>query len=241
MPSHSGRSTPLPPSPATKRFESGRQDYQTHLKTIEALQSELRHEAVDLAKQHSWDDETQGAIDDWLSDKNIVFRALRVSPQAAVLCRSHDALFRAKPAQRNRFDRDKTHAFLLAVMPRRAERKLWQPIPSMPYADSDLFYVLPLPQFTDRLGRPVAVLNVRSIVRNDSGLDELKEWSWWAVEWVRRVMDEWWTQTSIREVGGAQPKQPRGQGGEGMTVIVNAKGGGYRNLVGPSGSTQVIV
>lgn len=94
-----------------------------------------------------------------------------------------------------------------------------------------MFYVLPLPDFTDRLGRPVAVLNVRNIVRNDSGLDDLKEMSWWAVEWVKRVMDEWWTQKNSFRATGEADSTPRGQGGEGMVVIVDARGGGYRNLV----------
>lgn len=75
----SGRSTPLPAPPAQKRFDSGRRDYQANLAVIASLQSQLKQEAADLAKEHGWDAATRGAINDWLDDENVVFRALRVS------------------------------------------------------------------------------------------------------------------------------------------------------------------
>lgn len=56
------------------------------------------------------------------------------------------------------------------------------------------------------------VITLRDVVRDDSGsLDELKEWTWWALEMVRRVL--------------------RGRKGEGCVLLIDASGAGYRNLV----------
>ena len=120
---------------------------------------------------------------------------------------------------------------LLSVAQRRVDRGLHGPVPtSSPYAGSDLFYILPVPQFTDRLQRPIAVLSIREVVRDADGkFDDMKEWLWWALETTRRVLRDWW-------VRGVFPGAlaPIGKGGEGCVLLVDAAGGGYRNLVSPT-------
>ena len=117
---------------------------------------------------------------------------------------------------------------LLSVAQRRVDRGLHGPVPtSSPYAGSDLFYILPVPQFMDRLQRPIAVLSIREVVRDANGkFDDMKEWLWWTLEMTRRVLRDWW-------VRGAFPGAPApiGKGGEGCVLLVDAAGGGYRNLV----------
>jgi len=54
-------------------------------------------------------------------------------------------------------------------------------------------------------------------------MDDLKEWSWWALEMVRRTLLDYWA----GDVWGGK----RGKGGEGCVILVDAAGAGYRNLV----------
>jgi len=54
-------------------------------------------------------------------------------------------------------------------------------------------------------------------------MDDLKEWSWWALEMIRRTLRDYWA----GDVWGAK----RGKGGEGCVILVDAAGAGYRNLV----------
>lgn len=78
---------------------------------------------------------------------------------------------------------------------------------------------MPLP-FTDRLGHPVAILSLREVIRDDDGsLAEIKDWTWWGLELVRRVIRDWW-------IDGR-----RGTGSEGIVLLIDVKGAGYRNLV----------
>lgn len=113
---------------------------------------------------------------------------------------------------------------------------LHRPIPAFPpYSDSSLFYILPLPEHTDRLGRPVIVLSLRHVRRDEHGkMDDMKQWSWWALELVRRTLHDYWS-------GQAWQRQPQkqkqkcmhgeGVGGEGCIMLVDASGSSYRNLV----------
>lgn len=109
---------------------------------------------------------------------------------------------------------------------------LHDPLPKFPpYSDSPLFYILPLPKHTDRLGRPVVVLTLRHVLRDENGkMDDMKQWSWWALEMVRRTLKDWWTSDVWNEPG---QRMPSGQGGEGCVMLVDAAGSSYRNLVSP--------
>lgn len=113
----------------------------------------------------------------------------------------------------------------------RVNRQLHKPIPLTDLTNSPLFFVLPLPRFVDRLGRPVVVLTLSEVARDENGsLDDVKEWTWWALEKLRRTVHDWWTKGAWSD-GGARARKARGYGGEGCVVLVNAAGAGYRNLV----------
>jgi hypothetical protein len=101
-------------------------------------------------------------------------------------------------------------------------------------SDSPLFFVLPLPQFTDRLARPVVVITLCQVTRDENGsLEEMKEWTWWALEMVRRVLRDWWVKGAWGESGNKHRARvrKRGYGGEGCVLVVDASGASYRNLV----------
>lgn len=99
---------------------------------------------------------------------------------------------------------------------------------SIPAPPTPLWTLLPYTgqkACVDHLGHPVVVLNLRDVARDDTGsLDELKDWTWWGLELVRRALKEYW-------VDGR-----RGTGAEGAVLIIDAANAGYRNLVsGPVG------
>jgi len=74
------------------------------------------------------------------------------------------------------------------------------------------------------MGRPVVVFSLREVRRDGDGkMDDLKEWSWWALEMIRRTLRDYWA----GDVSGGK----RGKGGEGCVILVDAAGAGYRNLV----------
>lgn len=79
--------------------------------------------------------------------------------------------------------------------------------------------MLPLSQ-TDQLGHPIAVLTLRDVARDEAGsLAELKDWVWFALEMVRRVLADYWI------------AHRHGTGAEGAVLLVDARDCGYRNLV----------
>jgi hypothetical protein len=140
--------------------------------------------------------------------------------------------------QRHRYDEAKAHAALLTGLAKRISLGLHRSIPSIPpYSDSALCYLLPLPSYTDRVGRPVVVLTLREVRRDGNGkLDDMKEWSWWALEMVRRSLKDYWAGDSWSDEGEGyrgkdESKGVRGQGGEGCVILVDAAGASYRNLV----------
>ena len=110
---------------------------------------------------------------------------------------------------------------------------LHEPLPSFPpYSNSSLFYILSLPKYTDRLGRPIIVLTLKHVLRDENGkMDDMKQWSWWALEMVRRTLKDWWASDSWAESG---QERHRGRGGEGCVMLVDAAGSSYRNLVSTS-------
>lgn len=120
---------------------------------------------------------------------------------------------------------------------------LHRPVPSIPpYSDSALCYILPLPRYTDKMGRPVVVFSLREVRRDGNGkMDDLKEWSWWALEMIRRALRDYWARDVWDERGGSlgggkgneETRGVRGKGGEGCVILVDAAGAGYRNLVSP--------
>ena len=74
------------------------------------------------------------------------------------------------------------------------------------------------------MGRPVVVFSLREVRRDGDGkMDDLKEWSWRALEMIRRALNDYWA----GDVWGGK----RGKGGEGCVILVDAAGAGYRNLV----------
>ncbi|WVF66347.1 hypothetical protein IAT40_001087 [Kwoniella sp. CBS 6097] len=201
-PSSSSSTTLMSPT----RFEAARQEFADYLPLTQRVQADLRDDAEVLHAQEGWASEVWVGVEEWIDDLDSIFRALR----------------------RNRYDADKTSHFLLAALNQRIEQALHMPIPSFPpYTDSPLFYILPLPEHTDRLGRPVAVLTVKEVVRDeDGGLDDLKEWAWWALEMVRRTLRDYWKAS----VWGDNEIKGKVVGGEGMVLIVDAAGASYRNM-----------
>ena len=113
---------------------------------------------------------------------------------------------------------------------------LHRPIPSIPpYSDSSLCYILPLPRYTDRVGRPIVVLTLKEVRRDEHGkMDDLKEWSCWALEMIRRALHDYWGGDTWDDDKGKSSRGgggKRGKGGEGCVIMVDANGAGYRNLV----------
>jgi hypothetical protein len=76
------------------------------------------------------------------------------------------------------------------------------------------------------------VLTLREVARDENGrMDDLKEWTWWALEMVRRTLRDWRAKDVWKEAKGGG-----GSSGEGCILLVDTAGAGYRNLVsqGPS-------
>ncbi|KAL7422758.1 hypothetical protein Q5752_002051 [Cryptotrichosporon argae] len=187
-------------SSEAERFRRLQDEYDEHVALMERAERELRDDADELQAQEGWDREARDGVREWLEDRDNVWRALR----------------------RNRYDTHKAHAFLLTALASRLSLELHLPIPLVSCAESDLFYILPLPRFTDRLGRPIAVLSLRQVARDENGLEGLEEWMWWALEMTRRTLRDW------RE--GGWSRGVKGVGGEGAVLIVDASDAGYRNM-----------
>jgi hypothetical protein len=106
------------------------------------------------------------------------------------------------------------------------ERGLGGQIPSPP---TNVLSVLP-PLITDRLGHPVALLTLREVVRDDDGsLSEVKDWTWWGLELVRRVIRDYWVDGN------------RGVGAEGVVLVIDVAGAGYRNMVSRMSLLEVLI
>lgn len=168
-----------------ERTKVARQEYREYLSLAQQLQGDLRDDAEQLRVQEGWDEDTWNGVEEWVDDVGSIWRALR----------------------RNRYDPIKTHSFLLSVLSTRLSLSLHSPIPSiLPYSDSPLFYILPLPSHTDKLNRPIIVLTAREIVRDEQGmLDDIKEWIWWALEMSRRTAKEGkglscWLMRPVRDI-----------------------------------------
>ncbi|WVQ82912.1 hypothetical protein IAT38_005048 [Cryptococcus sp. DSM 104549] len=200
-------------SALSRRFQVSKQEFQDHLPLTQRVQADFREDVEELRAQEGWDEETWRGAEEWVDDTASIWRALR----------------------RNRYDESKTHAFLLAALPTRITRGLHAPIPHIePLNVSPLFCILPLPTHTDKLNRPVAVLTVREVVRDEDGsLDDVKEWIWWMLEMGRRTLRDYWVcglWNGTGAEGYGRGGKRRGDGGEGMVLLVDAAGAGYRNL-----------
>ncbi|ODO03206.1 hypothetical protein I350_06051 [Cryptococcus amylolentus CBS 6273] len=194
------------------RMLEGNTEYTEHLETTRGVQAGLAADVDALSAQEGWDDDTRRGVHEWVGDTASVWRCLR----------------------RNRYDTDKTHALLLSTLATRLDMALHSPLPAiLPYTDTPLFHILPLPLHTDRQGRPVAVLTVREIRRDDEGrLDDVKEWMWWALEMCRRTTRDWWGGSMWDgSTNRASKKKAMGQGGEGLVLVVDAAGAGYLDLL----------
>ncbi|WWD06086.1 hypothetical protein V865_004171 [Kwoniella europaea PYCC6329] len=202
--SSSSSSTSQPP--ALRRFQNSRAEYEAHLPLTQRVQEDLRNDAEELRAQEGWDEEEWNGIEEWTKDTDSIFRHLR----------------------RHRFDETKTLTSLLSTLQQRITLSLHSPIPSFPpYTESPLFFILPLPEHTDRLGRPIAVLTVKEVIRDTDGkLDDLKNYAWWALEVVRRTLRDYW----VTGIWTQKRNVHLGEGGEGLCLIVDANGAGYRNM-----------
>ncbi|EIW72945.1 hypothetical protein TREMEDRAFT_25037 [Tremella mesenterica DSM 1558] len=196
-------------SPQAERFRRNQQEFQAYLPLTERVQQAVHQDADELRAQEGWDRITQLGVDEWLDDQSSIYRALR----------------------RNRYDPVKAQDFLFQVLQTRISRSLHGRIPDYPpYSQSSLFYILPLPKFTDRLNRPVAVLTLKQVVRDGDGrLDDLKAMVWWALEMIRRTLRDWWTKDIFQSTDKGKEKRRR-RGAEGCVLLVDAAGAGYRNL-----------
>jgi hypothetical protein len=75
-----GSSSPSPkPSRHEQRFNERRQEYQDYLPLTERLEEQLRGDVEELMAQEGWDAETRNGVEEWLRDRDNVWRALRVS------------------------------------------------------------------------------------------------------------------------------------------------------------------
>ncbi|CAK9783135.1 hypothetical protein CC85DRAFT_284115 [Cutaneotrichosporon oleaginosum] len=187
---------PTPPllAAAVRCLKARRDQLALYTAAVEGLLTELADDVGTLGAQEAWEPAVVAGMSDWACDRGNVFRALR---------RAH-------------FDDAKAHAALLACCAARIERGLSGAIPPPPAPG--LFAMLPLSQ-TDRLGHPVAVLTIRDVVRDEAGsLAELKDWVWFGLEMVRRVLADYWV------------AHRHGTGAEGAVLLIDAKDAGYRNL-----------
>lgn len=207
-------------TPAERRFQDTRQEYRDYLPLTGQVQADLREDVEQLQSQEGWDLPTQQGIAAWVEDRDTIFRFLKVSEPFKV--RSYTDI-----PQRNSFDAEKTHSVLLAAMNNRVSHSLHKPVPAIPpYSESPLFYALPPDRFTDKLGRPIAVVTIREVVRDENGkLGDLAEWVWWTSELMRRALRDYWVK------GKWRAGELETYGGEGGVAIIDAAGAGYRNIV----------
>ncbi|KAI9633146.1 uncharacterized protein MKK02DRAFT_18520 [Dioszegia hungarica] len=197
------------------RLRAHQQEYLEYLPLTERVQADLKEDVDTLRAQEGWDVGTSRGVDDWVDDTGAMWRALR----------------------RHRYDPDKALAGLLSTLTHRLSRSLHAAPPSSnPYSTSALFHILPLPNFATRKGQPVVLITLREVRRDaQGGLGEMKEWTWWALEMVRRVLKGWWVVGAFPD--GHEPHRDlkrsvegRGYGGEGCVLVIDAEGAGYRNL-----------
>ncbi|BEI81069.1 hypothetical protein CcaverHIS002_0202290 [Cutaneotrichosporon cavernicola] len=181
------------PTLAVRTLKERRDQLSSHSVQVDGLLDELADDVGTLAAQEAWEPAVEAGMADWASDRATVFRALR-----RTLRRGQSP--RRPPSMLRRADRARAlRRDPLAPRPRAIRRP-------------------PLSQ-TDRLGHPVAVLTLREVVRDEAGsLTELKDWLWFALEMVRRVLADYWV------------AHKRGTGAEGAVLLVDAKDAGYRNL-----------
>ena len=90
-----------------------------------------------------------------------------------------------------------------------------------------LFTILPYPQYTDPLDRPIAVLSLRSLRKEPTkeGKDKIKSWAWWCAEMTRRCLNE---VDKIRLARGDVGEQQRVTG---CVMMVDFKNAGFKNIV----------
>jgi hypothetical protein len=69
---HHGRV--LQPQPNERR-----QEYQDYLPLTERVEEQLRGDVEELTAQEGWDAETRNGVEEWLRDRDNIWRALRVS------------------------------------------------------------------------------------------------------------------------------------------------------------------
>ncbi|ORX35043.1 hypothetical protein BD324DRAFT_603887 [Kockovaella imperatae] len=190
--------------PFEKRFKASQKQYTDHLETTERLQAQLRLDADELGAQAGWDPATLQGVNAWLDDKACIFRFLK----------------------RNGYDERKAYSAILTALANRATHSLHQPLPSIPpYSTSPLFYLLPLPRFTDKVGRPIVILTAKEVKRDSHGsMQDLSQWIWWGAEMLRRTLRDHWVK------GKWTDGKTKAEGGEGCVLIIDAGGSSYRNL-----------
>jgi hypothetical protein len=212
------------------------EEYESYVSLTQSTQAELLETIDELKTLEELDADTVVGLRRWAADQSMVFRALKV-------CGSLDVTI-TNITQRYRFDAEKTANQLLQTVSQRVDLSLHLPIAATPpYATSSLFYFLPLPTYADVDHRPIAVLNISQVVRDQVGtLDGLREWAWWMAEYSRRVICEWEdAEVELDEEGrivnpwngrvSHRKRENGGRKGNGYTLFVDATGAGYRNLV----------
>jgi hypothetical protein len=229
-------------APGTEVFKRHQEEYARYIHLTESIQRDLLADVEELRAQEGWDEQVYEGVKEWVEDTDSIWRLLRVSNNGYIAQKMADM-------KRHRYDEAKTHAALLTGLAKRMTLALHRPIPSIPpYSDSALCYILPLPRYTDIMGRPVVVFSLREVRRDGNGkMDDLKEWSWWALEMIRRALRDYWA-GDVWDEGGAvvgggkgdtKRRGVRGKGGEGCVILVDAAGAGYRNLVSPSALLEI--
>ncbi|KAJ9125251.1 hypothetical protein QFC22_000206 [Naganishia vaughanmartiniae] len=205
------------------------EQYSEYLPITERLQSELL-ETIDqlrdlprpvkdgddelIGGSSKWDEDTVRGLKTWAQDLGVSWRALR----------------------RSRFRQDKASELLLETLTVRTSPPLHTPLPLhlqtyiFQNTTEPIFAILPPTSYTDRVGRPIAVLSLRHIKRNiparngEMGKEGIREFAWWIAELTRRVMRDWYT----GEFDAVLSKDDIAGGG--CVLVVDAKDAGIKNL-----------
>jgi hypothetical protein len=71
-------------APGTDVFHRHREEYQRYLHLTEAVQNDLSGDVDALKAQEGWDQDTAAGVQEWIEDKDAMWRLLRVRTCAVI-------------------------------------------------------------------------------------------------------------------------------------------------------------
>ena len=135
-------------------------------------------------------------------------------------------------SQKSLFDQEKAYDAALEALDKIYENGLLSPaIPEDIYppapGNPPLFTILPYPDHTDPLDRPVAVVSLRSLSKESTseGKERVKSWCWWCAEITRRCLQD---ADAQRRERGERGQELRATG---CALIVDLANAGMKNVV----------